>query len=80
MWSLGERRAAGVSSANNPNRPGVTEEGRKMFEAIFVLVSLAILVIEIIEVRHKCEQYPDVLWDGPSLHSQTDFRRPSMGN
>jgi len=67
-------------AANNTNRPDVTEEGRKMFEAIFVLVSVAILVIEIIEVRHKCEQYPDALWDGPSLYSQTDFRRPSLGN
>jgi hypothetical protein len=26
-----------------------------MFEAIFILVSFGILVVEIIEVRHKCE-------------------------
>ncbi len=35
-----------------------------MFEAIFVLVTLAILVVEIIEVRHKCEQYRTGVWDG----------------
>jgi hypothetical protein len=27
-----------------------------MFDVIFVVVSLAIVAVEIIEVRHKCEQ------------------------
>ena len=39
------------------------EEGMNMFEAIFVLVTLAILVVEIIEVRDKCEQRSARIWE-----------------
>ncbi len=35
-----------------------------MFEAIFVLVTLAIVIVEIIEVRHKCEQFPAAISAG----------------
>lgn len=34
-----------------------------MFEAIFVFVTLAILVVEIIEVRDKCEQRRAGIWE-----------------
>lgn len=27
-----------------------------MFEAVFALVALAIMIVEVIEVRHKCEE------------------------
>jgi hypothetical protein len=42
-------------------------EDAPMFEAIFVLVSFGILVVEIIEVRHKCEALPAGLSDGSSF-------------
>jgi len=35
-----------------------------MFEAIFVLITLAILVVEIIEVRDKFEQRGAGIWEG----------------
>jgi len=40
-----------------------------MFEAIFVLVTLAILVVEIIEVRDKCEQRRAGMWEGTPFYA-----------
>jgi len=39
-----------------------------MFEVIFLVLSLGILAVEIIEVRQKCEQFPgDVREEIPFL-------------
>ncbi len=39
-----------------------------MFEAIFLVISLAILAVEIIEVRQKCREFPgDACEDIPFL-------------
>jgi hypothetical protein len=38
-----------------------------MFEAIVVLVVVGILAVEIIEVRHKCDQFPPGNREGAPL-------------
>jgi hypothetical protein len=48
------------------------QEGGKMFELILGVVCLAVLVVEVIEVRQKCEESYPGMWheahafDGPS--------------
>ncbi len=37
-----------------------------MFELIFGVVCLGVLAVEIIEVRHKCEECNPGPWDGGS--------------
>jgi hypothetical protein len=38
-----------------------------MFEAIVVLVVVGILAVEIIEFRHKCDQFPSGTWERTPL-------------
>ncbi len=50
----------------------IEQEGGKMFEIILSLVCLAVLVVEVVEVRQKCQESYPGLWheahafDGPS--------------
>lgn len=34
-----------------------------MLEAVVVLVVVGILTVEIIEIRHKCDQFPAGIWE-----------------
>jgi hypothetical protein len=45
-----------VGTIESACAPGFREEGNDMFDVIFVVVTLAVLAVEIIEVRQKCEQ------------------------
>ena len=46
-----------------------------MFELIFAIVCLAVLAVEIIEVRHKCEECYPGSWDDANPFSLEIGRR-----